>query len=236
MAAPDEGPTDAAGALWHPSPNCAERRDGAQPDMVVLHYTAMACAEAARDWLCNEEAQVSAHYVLSEAGVLWQLVPEAARAWHAGAGAWGDVADVNSRSIGIEIANTGREPFAEPQMAALERLLSGILTRWEIPPERVVGHSDTALGRKIDPGVRFDWRRLARRGLSIWPERAAAGDFHTDAARFGYVVAEDGQEAAVLAAFRMRFRPWASGALDDTDRALMAGLAGRWPVAATPAV
>lgn len=222
-----------AGAERHPSPNCGARRDGAEPDMVILHYTAMDSATKARDWLCNPQAQVSAHYVLREDGHLWQLVDEAERAWHAGAGAWGPVADVNSRSIGVEIANTGLHPFPEPQMAALETLLRGILDRWSIPPERVLGHSDTALGRKIDPGPRFDWKRLALGGLSIWPEPAAPGDFHADARRFGYVW-EDGQQDALRDAFRLRFRPWAVGPLDDADCALMAGLAARWPVATQP--
>ncbi|MBV2360469.1 N-acetylmuramoyl-L-alanine amidase [Thalassococcus sp. CAU 1522] len=196
--------------------------------MVVLHYTAMASAEEARDWLCDKQAEVSAHYVIGETGQVWQLVDEAARAWHAGAGAWGAVEDVNSHSVGIEIANTGFHPFAEPQMSALETLLAGILSRWSIAPERVVGHSDTALGRKIDPGPRFDWRRLARAGLAVWPEMAEPGDFHADAARFGYRFDADRRDA-LLAAFRMRFRPWATGPLDATDRALMADLAARFP-------
>ncbi len=219
--------------IWNPSPNFGPRRNGARPDMVILHYTAMASAEAARDWLCTPEAQVSAHYVLARDGTLWHLVDEADRAWHAGAGGWGAVCDVNSRSVGIEIANDGAAPFAAPQMDALERLLAGVLQRWAIPPERVLGHSDTAPGRKIDPGRRFDWRRLARAGLAIWPEPAAAGgagDFWTDAARFGYRWAP-GQEPQVLAAFRLRFRPWASGGLDAADRAVMAALAARWPCA-----
>ncbi|MCT4559689.1 MAG: N-acetylmuramoyl-L-alanine amidase [Pelagimonas sp.] len=197
--------------------------------MVMLHYTAMSCARAARDVLCNPENEVSAHYVLAEDGRLWQLVREADRAWHAGRGSWGACTDVNSRSIGIEIANTGFHPFPEPQMVVLERLLSGIMARWRIPPEHVIGHSDTALGRKIDPGRRFDWRRLARQGLAIWPRLATPGDFYADAQRFGYDAAP-GQEEAVLNAFRMRFRPWADGPLDETDSALMADLANRWSV------
>ncbi|GGB04127.1 N-acetylmuramoyl-L-alanine amidase [Allosediminivita pacifica] len=194
----------------------------------MIHYTAMRSAEGARDWLCAETSGVSAHYLIAENGRCWQLVEEEARAWHAGAGAWGEVTDVNSRSIGIELANGGGQPFAAPQMAVLEDLLAGIMSRWGIPPAGVIGHSDSALGRKIDPGPRFDWRRLARRGLAIWPAMAAAGDFEAAARRFGYR-AEAEQGEALLAAFRMRFRPWASGPLDDTDRGLMADLAARWP-------
>ena len=197
---------------------------------MVIHYTAMDSAERARDWLCDPAAQVSAHYVICPRGRVWQLVDEAERAWHAGAGAWGAVTDVNSRSIGIELANTGTQPFAEPQMAALEALLRGIVDRWSVRPERVIGHSDMALGRKIDPGARFDWLRLARLGLAVWPGMGGSGDFLTNARRFGYAPAE-AQEDRVLPAFRLRFRPWATGPLDDVDRALIADLAARYPVA-----
>ncbi len=188
----------------------------------------MTSAIGARDWLCNPEAEVSAHYVIAEDGRLWQLVSEEKRAWHAGAGAWGAIQDVNSHSIGIEIANTGSQPFADPQMQVLEDLLRGIMARWDIPADRVIGHSDCALGRKIDPGRRFDWLRLARQGLAIWPYAAMPGDFDKDCATFGYV-AEEGQQDQILDAFRMRFRPWADGPLDDMDRALAADLAARWP-------
>ena len=108
---------------------------------MVIHYTAMATAAEARARLCDPAAEVSAHWLIDEAGRAEALVPEALRAWHAGAGAWGAVSDVNSRSIGIELANPGDRPFAAAQMAALERLLAGILGRWAIPPERVIGLS-----------------------------------------------------------------------------------------------
>jgi N-acetylmuramoyl-L-alanine amidase len=197
--------------------------------MVVLHYTAMDSAEAALARLCDPQAEVSAHYLLGPAGEVWQLVDEAQRAWHAGAGAWGPVSDVNSRSIGIELDNRGDHPFAAAQMAALEALLRAIMARWEIPPERVIGHADMAPGRKSDPGPRFDWRGLARVGLSVWPEPAEGGVFLRDAARFGYPCPEGG-EAALLEAFRHRFRPGAEGPLAPEDEALAAGLARRWPV------
>lgn len=213
----------------HPSPNCGERRDGARPDIIVLHYTAMATAEAALDRLCNPAAEVSSHYLIAENGHIWQLVPEEQRAWHAGAGQWGDVTDVNSRSIGIELANRADHPFPEPQMAALEGLMRETMARWQIPPERVIGHSDMAIGRKTDPGPRFDWWRLARQGLAVWPEGGTcAGDFALDAQAFGYAAGHDDNE--LLAAFRLRFRPWASGPMDDLDRALIHDLASRYPV------
>lgn len=197
--------------IWHPSPNFGARRGGAKPDLVVLHYTAMADARGAVDWLCNPTSQVSAHYVLDRDGTLWQLVDEAHRAWHAGAGAWGAVTDVNSRSIGIELVNTGAEPFAEPQMARLEHLLRDVMERWSVPPERVIGHSDLAPGRKIDPGPRFDWQRLARLGLSVWPSpRSSSGPDGPSSpvgegllTRLGYTA--PASEEAKRAAFLSRF-------------------------------
>ena len=223
------------GARWHPSPNHGARRGGVLPDMVVLHYTAMDSAEAALERLCDPQAEVSAHYLICERGRLWQLVGEAGRAWHAGAGRWGAVDDVNSASIGIELANRGDHPFPEPQMRALEALLAGVMDRWRILPERVIGHSDMAPERKLDPGRRFDWRRLARAGQSVWPDAASGVAGPPDAARFRALAGRIGYDmragdAALLAALRLRFRPWGRGPLAAADMGVAADLARRFPV------
>lgn len=212
--------------LSHPSPNFGERRGGQRPELVVIHYTAMESCAAALARLCDPLAEVSAHYVIDMDGRVLSLVAEEARAWHAGAGSWAGRADVNSRSIGVELVNPGTEPFPEPQMRALEALLADVLDRWSLPPQAVIGHSDLAPERKGDPGARFDWRRLALQGLSVWPEAGMPGDFATDLARFGY---PEAAPEALLTAFRLRFRPWAKGPLDATDRALAADLARRYP-------
>ena len=212
---------------FYGSPSFGPRREGALPDMVVLHYTGMETAEDALERLCDPAHEVSAHYLIAGTGHIWQMVEEDQRAWHAGAGEWGGVCDVNSRSIGIELANCGDHPFAEPQMAALEELLQGIMLRWRVPPERVIAHSDMAIGRKIDPGPKFDWRRLALAGLSVWPEPGKPGDFMADAMRFGY--ARDNADL-ILAAFRLRFRPGFTGVEDDIDRSIIHDLAKRFPV------
>ncbi len=201
--------------------------------MVVIHFTAMRSCAAALDRLCDPAVEVSAHYLISDHGAVHALVPEPLRAWHAGAGSWGGVTDVNSRSIGIELDNDGASPFTEPLMHALEVLLCDILRRHAIPPHRVIGHSDMAPGRKIDPGPRFDWRRLARQGLSVWPVPGKPEeDFRASARAFGYPDVED---ATLLSAFRLRFRPWARGPLDSVDAALAADLARRFPVDAAAA-
>ncbi len=211
------------------SPNFGERRNSARPELIVLHYTAMAdCSSAARA-LCDPTREVSAHYLIGRDGEVLSLVPEHLRAWHAGAGEWRGRDDVNSRSIGIELDNNGLSPFSEPLMASLEALLASLLRTWDIPAVGVIGHSDMAPGRKIDPGRRFDWKRLARQGTAIWSE--AAGDvvderqFRKDATAFGYAQMDD---ALLLEVVRIRFRPWARGPLDGNDCAVMADLAKRY--------
>jgi N-acetylmuramoyl-L-alanine amidase len=196
-------------AVARPSPNCGERRDGLRPSLVVLHYTAMASAEAALARLCDPGAEVSCHWLIDEDGRLFALVPEELRAWHAGAGTWRGAGDVNSRSIGIELQNDGRSPFPERQMAALERLLSGDHGALGIAPAGVIAHSDMAPDRKADPGPRFDWRRLARAGLSVWPEPVAPGDFAADARAFGY---PDVGDDLLLAALRLQVPALGHGA------------------------
>ncbi len=215
------------------SPNMNDRRGGVRPDILLLHFTNMTTAEAAVERLCDPDVvpPVSCHYVIAEDGRLWQLVPEDKRAWHAGLGRWGAVDEVNSRSIGIELANQGAHPFPEPQMRVLERLVRSVMDRWEIPPERVIGHSDMAPNRKDDPGPRFDWRRLARQGLAIWPmpgAQASLSDFRKLTALVGYGPEFD--DADVLKAVRLRYRPWARGPLDAADMAVLADIAARFPV------
>lgn len=218
----------------HPSPNFGERRNDAKPQLIVIHYTAMATTQLAAARLCDPKTEVSAHYLVAEDGQVFRLVAEECRAWHAGAGEWAGESDINSYSIGIELANDGFSPFANRQINALESLLAGVMTRWRIPIQGVIAHSDMAPRRKTDPGPRFDWRRLALSGLAVWPDHSVASgtDFVFAARCFGY---PDEAPEDVLRAFRLRFRPWATGPLDATDRAMIADLATRYPVDPGPA-
>ena len=222
-------PTDPLIRSQFPSPNCGPRRGGVLPDLVVLHFTAMPSTQDSLARLCDPLAEVSCHYLISPQGQILPLVPEELRAWHAGAGQWGQTTDVNSRSIGIELQNDGRTPFAFPQIQALTHLLKDIRHRWAIPPHRVIAHSDLAPTRKSDPGPRFDWHALARMGQSVWPEPAEepSPDFTQAARAFGYPHLDT---QTLLQAFRLRFRPWATGPLDATDLALVTDLAQRFPV------
>ena len=196
-----------------PSPNFNERK---RPiSMVVLHYTGMRSAEEALERMCDPAAEVSAHYMIDEEGIVTRLVAEDKRAWHAGRSYWRGETDVNSASIGIELVNPGHEwgyrPFPEAQMGALIPLLAAIVRKYDIPRANVVGHSDIAPARKDDPGELFDWERIARHRLALARPDVTLGDpFENEGAlylaleRFGYDIT-DGH--AVVRAFQRRWRP-----------------------------
>ena len=180
----------------------------------------MQSAEAALERLTDPEAKVSAHYLVQEDGGIMALVEEPLRAWHAGISSWQGRHRLNDNSIGIEIVNPGHEwgyrPFTEPQYRALERLMPEIMNRWDISRSRILAHSDIAPDRKEDPGELFDWRRLAARGIGLWPEDGAGADrsvadIQAELAEIGYAVPAQGvldqATRAVITAFQRRFRP-----------------------------
>jgi N-acetylmuramoyl-L-alanine amidase len=231
-----------------PSPNHGERQDGRRPDMILLHYTGMLNAGAALERLCAPASEVSAHYLVFEDGRVIQMVQESKRAWHAGASVWAGETDINSCSIGIEIANPGHEygypDFPKRQIAAVTALCRGILTRNTIPAERVLGHSDVAPARKQDPGEKFPWRTLYDSGVGNWVKPAlitegaplALGDrgdavtaMQRSLSEYGYGVAINGNYDSamheVVGAFQRHFRPErVDGVGDASTRATLQDL------------
>jgi len=209
------------------SPNFQPRPAGTKIDMLVIHYTGMQSAGAALERLCDPAAEVSAHYLIDEAGEVFALVDEENRAWHAGVSSWRGSGGVNSRSIGIELVNPGHEfgyrPFPAAQMTALADLAQGIVARWQIPARNVVGHSDVAPRRKQDPGELFDWYWLAQRGIGLWPRPGQPeGEATLLLAEYGYDTADP---EAALVAFQRHFRPLScDGVADAETLALLNGL------------
>ena len=212
-----------------PSPNHGERKGG-PVDILLLHYTGMPDDEQALGWLCDPRSKVSSHYFVHADGRVFALVPESRRAWHAGASNWGGETDINSRSIGIEIANAGHPgglpDYPDAQIEALIGLCREIVGRHPIPPRRVLAHSDVAPGRKLDPGERFSWARLAATGIGYWVEPAAISDgaarrpgdsgeavqaLQQMLALYGYGIDVtclfDQRTTDVVAAFQRHFRP-----------------------------
>ncbi|WP_265555210.1 N-acetylmuramoyl-L-alanine amidase [Serratia grimesii] len=205
---------------------------------LVMHYTAEDFHSSLKT-LTDEH--VSAHYLLPAhpplvegKPVAFQLVPEALRAWHAGASSWRGRTNLNDTSIGIEIVNRGFnrtllfthwQPYTPQQIALLVSLSRDIIQRYGIQPMDVVGHSDIAPQRKQDPGPLFPWQQLALAGIGAWPDPAkvqallAGRDKHAAVplaplmeklARYGYGIDakwDVRQQKNVLAAFQMHFRP-----------------------------
>lgn len=212
----------------HPSANFDSR-----VQFVVVHYTN---ASLERSLQLLTHGEVSAHYLIGDDkdATIYKLVDENLRAWHAGESEWQGRTWLNSSSIGIEIVNpgfrdtpTGRiwYPYSEAQVQALIVLLKDISKRNGISPRHIIGHSDIAPLRKLDPGPLFPWKRLAAEGLGIWPnEQAVAsrqaqfeaelpsiGWFQEELARLGYATPQTGEldvaTRHVLAAFQMHYRP-----------------------------
>ena len=226
-----ERPDTRLPASLHPSPNIDLRHNGAAPDILLLHYTGMLSCAKAIDWLANPRSRVSCHYVVDEDGAITQMVAEDGRAWHAGVGTWEGAADVNSRSIGIEIHNPGHDlgypDFPPAQMRAVTQLCLDIVARRNIRPQRVLAHSDIAPARKKDPGEKFDWAGLAAAGVGHWVQPAAIapddagvgsapdGQMIAHAQRllsaYGYGIAINGvmdeMATKVVLAFQRHFRP-----------------------------
>jgi N-acetylmuramoyl-L-alanine amidase len=214
----------------YPSPNIEPRARGLEPTILLLHYTGVETVERSLNILSREDCKVSCHYVIDLDGRIYQMVAENMRAWHAGQSSWGGETDINSASIGIEIQNEGAAgdspSYPLQQMKAVRALSKDIVTRHRIRPERVLGHSDVAPSRKVDPGEKFDWKYLAKHGVGHWVPPAPVssddpgfglGDCNSaikDAKRllrrYGYGAGEGGEfdEAMrfVVRAFQLHFR------------------------------
>src|SRR5687768_15733742 len=128
-----------------------------KPNFVVIHHTAQNSCEQTLKTFTLVRTQVSAHYVICKDGTVYHMLNDYLRAWHGGTGKWGNATDINSVSIGIELDNNGFEPFMEPQMASLSKLLGHLKTAYNIPAANFIGHADMAPGRKVDPNKYFPW-------------------------------------------------------------------------------
>jgi N-acetylmuramoyl-L-alanine amidase len=207
------------------SPNFDERAGGAKPGFIILHYTGMPTETLALEKLCDpaptQGGRVSAHYFIRENGEVIQLVDDSQRAWHAGVSFWSGITDMNSHSIGIEIANPGHEfgyrPFHDAQIGSVVKLCRDLMQKYAIPPAHVLGHSDIAPERKDDPGELFPWESLAAQGVGVWPDVTAMDmDAAADMNDFSEVLPEllsaygynpTADNGALVRAFHRHFYP-----------------------------
>lgn len=152
-----------------------------KPNFVIIHHTAQETAEQTLKTFTQPGTEVSAHYLIGKNGTVYHLLNDYLRAHHAGLGRWGNVTDMNSCSIGIEIDNNGTEPFTDAQIASLLVLLRQLKQAYNIPTANFIGHGDFAPTRKTDPSILFPWKTLAQNGFGLWyddPPADAPADFN----------------------------------------------------------
>lgn len=195
-----------------------------KPNFVILHHTAQNSCEQTLNTFTIERTQVSAHYVICRDGAVQHMLSDYLRAWHAGAGKWGNVTDLNSVSIGIELDNNGFEPFTEPQINNLIIVLADLKKKYNIPAANFIGHSDIAPGRKVDPSRLFPWQQLAEKGFGIWYDTARVNtpaDF--DALTALRVIGYDTKDSnAAIGAFKIHFvQQDSSAVLTDADKKII---------------
>lgn len=214
-----------------PTDKYGERRICTAPSLLIIHSIGMPLSTSL-ELLTKSAREVSVHYLVAPEGTVYAMVPEDKRAWHAGKSFWRGQTDVNSLSIGIELAwSLEKEaceedlpgPFPDEQMDALVTLCRGIQERWGIKPENVLAHSDVAPTRKRDPGERFDWGRMEAEGLGLLPHRPyplpASGDVAPLLERIGYDVSDP---KAALIAFQRHYRQRdCSGIADAETRSMI---------------
>lgn len=142
--------------------------DVRRPSFVIIHHTAQTSINQTIRTFQVPHSKVSAHYVIGRDGRVVQMLNDYLRAWHAGRSKWGSITDINSVSIGIELDNNGKEPFASAQIDALMGLLDTLKAKYQIPYTNFIGHADIAPLRKDDPSTLFPWKQLADRGFGVW--------------------------------------------------------------------
>lgn len=213
----------ATAADWAGTTNFNMRK----PNFVILHYTAQKSCEQTLKTFTSSKSQVSAHYVICKDGTVHHMLNDYLRAWQAGISRWGNATDINSLSIGIEIDNTGFEPFPEAQIDALTKVLTGLKNAYNIPAANFIGHSDIAPGRKIDPGTYFPWQSLAAKGFGIWYDTShAVVPVEFNAMQALRVIGYDIRKPeAAIGAFKLHFTPSdTTRIITDADKKILVSL------------
>lgn len=203
-----------------------------KPNMVIIHHTAQNSCEQTLRTFTLPRTQVSAHYVICKDGTIHHMLSDYLRAWHAGASKWGNITDINSVSIGIELDNNGFEPFDTAQINSLLQLLQKLKTNYQIPAANFIGHGDIAPVRKNDPNIYFPWKMLSEKGFGLWydeiatnqtmPAQGLGFDNPLQALRIiGYDVKDT---TAAKRAFKRHFLKDTATILTDTDKAVLNNL------------
>jgi N-acetylmuramoyl-L-alanine amidase len=202
-----------------------------KPGFVILHHTAQDSCEQTLKTFTTVKSQVSAHYLICKDGTIHHLLNDYLRAWQAGIGKWGNITDINSVSIGIEMDNNGFEPFTDAQVNSLLQLLAVLKKKYSIPAANFIGHADIAPGRKVDPSKYFPWKQLADKGFGLWYDTAGVkvpADFNAMQALriIGYDIKKP---VAAVQSFKMHFvQNDSTQEINEDDKKILADLINKY--------
>lgn len=198
-----------------------------KPNFVIIHHTAQNSCNQTLQTFTLLRTQVSAHYVICKDGFVHHMLNDYLRAWHAGYSKWGNLTDVNSSSIGIEIDNNGFELFTDPQINSLLQLLDTLKRKYAIPAANFIGHADIAPSRKVDPNIYFPWKMLADSGYGLWYSDTTGIVIpdnlnNLQALRIiGYDIKDS---TAAISAFKRHFMQDSTNVLHEADRKILYSL------------
>lgn len=197
-----------------------------KPSFVIIHHTAQNSCEQTLKTFTLTRTQVSAHYVICKEGIVYHLLNDYLRAWHAGISSWGNITDINSCSIGIELDNNGSEPFTEAQIKSLISLLRKLKNDYTISTANFIGHGDIAPTRKNDPSILFPWETLAQQGFGNWYDSSAEiipANFNAlqGLRLIGYSIKDS---TAAIASFKRHFMQDTVKVLNEKDKRVIYNL------------
>ena len=201
-------------------------RNNQKIQFLIIHYTGMQSARVSLKRLVNLKFKVSAHYFLDRKGNIIKLVDENKVAWHAGKSKWKNIKNLNNYSIGIEVQNQGHQiryqKFTKKQINSLIKLIKILKRKYKIKNYNILGHSDIAPLRKIDPGEKFPWEMLSKKGIGLWYPKIISGKnslqnhlkkriFFKNIYKIGYryfkISKEQSSDSKIVKAFQRRFLP-----------------------------
>lgn len=201
-----------------------------KPNFVIIHYTAQNSCDQTLKTFTISRTQVSAHYVICKDGTVHHMLNDYLRAWHGGISKWGNLTDVNSSSVGIELDNNGLDTFTQPQINSLLQLLDTLKIKYSIPAANFIGHSDIAPVRKVDPGAFFPWKTLADSGYGLWygdTTNVIVPDSFNNIRALRIIGYDIRDSLAAIKAFKTHFLQDTSYIITDADKKILFDLEKR---------
>ena len=203
------------------SPNFSNKaRSNKKITSIIIHYTGMQSERESLKRLVSLKSKVSCHYLISRSGKIFRIVKDHHIAWHAGKSMWGKYKNLNKNSIGIELVNQGHkygyQSFTKIQIKKLIYLCKSLKRKYRIKNKLILGHSDIAPLRKIDPGEKFPWHYLSSKKIGFYPaikkernrskKKQNIREFFKNLQNIGYRYLKEKFKKKIIKNFQRRYR------------------------------